>query len=43
VEKLERRTYNESVIEEGVFYMQTKPEMWGTNCGDVASDIVNLL
>ncbi|KAF2495274.1 hypothetical protein BU16DRAFT_550109 [Lophium mytilinum] len=42
VEKL-GRTYNESVIEEGVFWMQTKPETWATNCGDVGSDVVNLL
>ncbi|KAF2807625.1 uncharacterized protein BDZ99DRAFT_464554 [Mytilinidion resinicola] len=42
VEKL-GRTYNESVVEDGVFWLQTKPDMWGTNCGDVASDVVNLL
>ncbi|KAK4695767.1 hypothetical protein P7C71_g2048, partial [Lecanoromycetidae sp. Uapishka_2] len=35
--------YNESIIEGGVFYMQTTPEYWTTNIRDTASEIMNLL
>jgi hypothetical protein len=42
VEKL-GRSYNETVIEDGVLYLQTKPESWATNCGDISSEIVNVL
>lgn len=43
VKKLTSGSYNESVVEDGVLYMQTIPEKWGTNCSDVASKIVDLL
>lgn len=42
VKKLTSGSYN-SVVEDGVLYMQTIPEKWGTNCSDVASKIVDLL
>ena len=43
VKKLTSESYNESVIKDGVLYMQTIPEKWGTNCSDVASKIVDFL
>jgi len=37
------RRYNESVIEGGVFYMQTTPEYWTTNIGDASKGMIDLL
>ncbi|OCK83715.1 hypothetical protein K432DRAFT_290480 [Lepidopterella palustris CBS 459.81] len=43
VKKLVQGSYNECVIEDGVLYLQTTPENWGTNCSDIASKIVDIL
>ncbi|OCK84638.1 hypothetical protein K432DRAFT_344745 [Lepidopterella palustris CBS 459.81] len=43
VKKLVSRTWNESVIEDGVFYMQTVPEYFPGNVREIADNIVDLL
>ncbi len=37
------RTFNESVIEGGVCYMQTTPQYWTTNVRDASKGIIDLL
>lgn len=43
VEKLEKGSYNESLVKDGVLYMQTEPKYFGTNVSDCASNIIELL
>lgn len=43
VEKLDKGNYNESVIRNGVLYIQTTPPMWTTNIGDSAQKLIDLL
>lgn len=43
VDKLEKKNYCETVINDGVLYLQTIPEKWRTNVSDVAANIANLL
>lgn len=43
VDKLEKGTYNEAGIREGVLYMQTVPRYWNTNTGEVAKGLIDLL
>lgn len=43
VEGLERGTYNECVVEEGVVVLKTKPEYWGTNVGQAGEGVMDLL
>ncbi|KAI1264389.1 hypothetical protein F5Y18DRAFT_390332 [Xylariaceae sp. FL1019] len=43
VEKLQKRTYNEVVIEDGVLYIQTIPAKWWSNVNDAADGLVNML
>ncbi|PKS07129.1 hypothetical protein jhhlp_005729 [Lomentospora prolificans] len=43
VDKLERKTYNEVVIEDGVVYIQTVPKYYGTNTSDACQDLLDLL
>ncbi|KAH8174832.1 hypothetical protein LIA77_06251 [Sarocladium implicatum] len=38
-----KKLYNESVFEDGVLYMQTTAERFGTNVGDIAEGLVDLL
>ncbi|KAF4454765.1 hypothetical protein F53441_2843 [Fusarium austroafricanum] len=38
-----KRSYNETVIEDGILYLQTSPKDFGVNVHQVASDIVNIL
>ncbi|KAI9163653.1 hypothetical protein HJFPF1_05275 [Paramyrothecium foliicola] len=38
-----KQTYNESVIEDGVLYLQTVPQYFGANVDDIASKLVDLL
>ncbi|KAI1330466.1 hypothetical protein F5Y16DRAFT_363247 [Xylariaceae sp. FL0255] len=43
VDKLEKRHYNESKIEDGVLVLQTTPHHWNSNVNDPAENIVDLL
>ena len=43
VEKLKYDSYCEVVIEDGVLYLQCKPETWGTNIDNVASKLIDQL
>ena len=43
VERLERGTYNECGIEEGVVVLRTTPGYWGTNVGQAGEGLMDLL
>ena len=43
IERLEKGHYNEPVVENGVLYIQTKAEFWGTNVGDPGYELINVL
>ena len=43
VEKLERGTYNECAVEEGVVVLKTTPGYWGTNVGQAGEGLMDLL
>ncbi|KAI8948149.1 hypothetical protein F4801DRAFT_558059 [Xylaria longipes] len=43
VDKLQGDSYNESVIEDGVLYLQTTPKTWGSNIDNAASKLVDQL
>ncbi|MCJ1247059.1 hypothetical protein MMC30_004270 [Trapelia coarctata] len=43
VDKLEKGSYNEVVIDDGVLVMQTIPRYWNTNTSEPAKDLINLL
>lgn len=43
VEKLERGTYNECMVEEGVVVLETTPGYWGTNVGQAGEGLLDLL
>ena len=43
VEKLERGTYNECAVEEGVVVLKTTPGYWGTNVGQAGEGLMELL
>ncbi|KEY65341.1 hypothetical protein S7711_01852 [Stachybotrys chartarum IBT 7711] len=38
-----KASYNESVVEDGVLYMQTVPEYFGTNIDSIAANLIDLL
>ncbi|KAM0342212.1 hypothetical protein ACHAPQ_000196 [Fusarium lateritium] len=38
-----KRSYNETVIEDGILYLQAPPAEFGTNISQVASDLMNIL
>ncbi|KPM38497.1 hypothetical protein AK830_g8051 [Neonectria ditissima] len=42
VDKLSR-SYNETVIEDGIVYLQTNPANFGTNINDICSGLIDLL
>lgn len=35
--------YAEAAVEDGVLYLQTTPERWGTNCGSAVSKLVDVI
>ncbi|KAF5020807.1 hypothetical protein F66182_7167 [Fusarium sp. NRRL 66182] len=37
------RSYNETVVEDGLLYLQTTPNDFGVNISQVASDLINIL
>ncbi|KAI0906489.1 hypothetical protein F4823DRAFT_627027 [Ustulina deusta] len=43
VDKLQNDSYNESVIEDGVLYLQTTPKTWGTNIDSTAQKLLDIL
>ncbi|KAI0418231.1 hypothetical protein F5X98DRAFT_338432 [Xylaria grammica] len=43
VDKLEKGTYNECVIQDGVLYIQTTPQRYGSNIDNAAEKLVDLL
>ena len=43
VPKLEKATYNECGVENGVCWMQTTPEYWNTNIADPANKLLDIL
>ncbi|KAI0397975.1 hypothetical protein F5Y17DRAFT_256931 [Xylariaceae sp. FL0594] len=43
VDNLKNGTYNEAVIEDGVLYLQTTPQKWGSNITDAAQNLVDML
>jgi hypothetical protein len=43
VDKLEKRTYNETVIKDGTLYIQSTPKYWDTNLDDVGDKLVDEL
>ncbi|KAH6619406.1 hypothetical protein B0J18DRAFT_243662 [Chaetomium sp. MPI-SDFR-AT-0129] len=43
VEKLKKETYNECEIEDGVLYLQTTPQYFGSNIDQIASKLMDLL
>ncbi|TGJ80326.1 hypothetical protein E0Z10_g8446 [Xylaria hypoxylon] len=43
VDKLEKRTYNEPVIHDGILYLQTTPQNYGSNIDNAAEKLVDLL
>ncbi|KAI1424277.1 hypothetical protein F5Y12DRAFT_715423 [Xylaria sp. FL1777] len=43
VDKLQKGSYNECIIEGGVLYLQTTPKTWGSNVDDAAVKLVDLL
>ncbi|KAI0424106.1 hypothetical protein F5Y09DRAFT_348065 [Xylaria sp. FL1042] len=43
VEKLQKGSYNECVIEDGVLYLQTTSKTWASNTSDAAEKLVGLL
>lgn len=43
VDKLQKGTYNETVFENGVLYLQTVPEYWTSNMRDAGAKIVDML
>ncbi|KAI0467331.1 hypothetical protein F4859DRAFT_495029 [Xylaria cf. heliscus] len=43
VDKLVKDSYNESVIEDGVLYLQTTPKTWGSNIDNAANKLVDQL
>lgn len=43
VDKLEKGSYNEVVIDDGVLVIQTVPRYWNTNVGEPAKELTNLL
>ncbi|CRG85931.1 hypothetical protein PISL3812_02934 [Talaromyces islandicus] len=43
VDKLERKMYNETVIQDGKLYLQTVPKNWSVNADQIADGIVDLL
>ncbi|KAM0250301.1 hypothetical protein ACHAP5_002360 [Fusarium lateritium] len=38
-----KRSYNETVVEDGILYLQAPPTEFGTNISQVASDLMNIL
>ncbi|KAF5721245.1 hypothetical protein FMUND_3779 [Fusarium mundagurra] len=38
-----KRSYNETVIEDGILYLQTSPSDFGVNTHQISSDLVNIL
>lgn len=38
-----KKSYNESVLEDGVLYLQTAAEYFGTNIDNIANDLVDLM
>lgn len=43
VEKLERGTYHERAVEEGVVVLRTTPRYWGTNVRQAGKGLIDLL
>ncbi|RMZ77742.1 hypothetical protein DV737_g4199, partial [Chaetothyriales sp. CBS 132003] len=43
VDKLEKGTYNEVVVKDGVAVLQTTPKYWWANVGDIGSNILDVL
>ncbi|KAG5759708.1 hypothetical protein H9Q72_012164 [Fusarium xylarioides] len=43
VSALKKGNYNESVVEDGVLYLQTTPGKWATNVQDAGANILDLL
>ncbi|SPO07090.1 uncharacterized protein DNG_09784 [Cephalotrichum gorgonifer] len=43
VDKLVKGSYNEPVVEDGVLYLQTTPQNFGTNIDDIAAKLIDLL
>lgn len=43
VDKLEKRTYNETIIKDGTLYIQSTPKYWDTNLDDVGDKRVDEL
>lgn len=43
VDKLEKSSYNEPVIEDGVLYLQTTPDNFGCNTSQIANKLIDLL
>lgn len=43
VDKLERNTYNETVIQDGKLYLQTVPKNWSVNTDQIANGIIDIL
>ncbi|KAK5625470.1 hypothetical protein RRF57_001186 [Xylaria bambusicola] len=43
VDKLQKDSYCECVIEDGILYLQTTPKTWGSNIDNAASKLIDLL
>ncbi len=43
VDKLEKGSYNEIVIKDGILYLQTTADQWWVNVDDIGSDILDIL
>ncbi|KAI0803471.1 hypothetical protein GGR55DRAFT_662736 [Xylaria sp. FL0064] len=43
VDKLQKGSYNECVIEDGVLYLQTTPKTWASNTNEAAEKLIDLL
>ncbi|KAI1751041.1 hypothetical protein F4782DRAFT_201606 [Xylaria castorea] len=43
VDKLVKGSYNESVIEDGILYLQTTPKTWASNVDDAANKLIDQL
>ncbi|PPQ84754.1 hypothetical protein CVT24_002668 [Panaeolus cyanescens] len=43
VEKTKNGSYNDTIVEEGVVYLQTTPDNWWCNVSDIGSGLLDLL
>jgi len=43
VDKLQKGSYNEAVVEDGILWLQCTPTNWGTNISDCANNLVDKL